>query len=856
MLDLKTIVFCSILINLSLCLPFWITWRYQKVYAGFGWWVLANISLVLGYIFMVLLRDHIPLRLSLPMTFLFFPMAAYLRFEGLLRFFGRESRWYIHGAVLFAIPLLIVAIPLEFGARTALMSAVLAYYLLGMTRVVFSQAQGGVRKLYLLLAIPFFIYGVFLASRCAFAFIAPAQVEIPQNTTTNLIFFSMAMLLDIAVPLNLLMLNEKRVAMELGATERRLNLTIEATRDGLWDWDFPSGKAVFSPHVYTMLGFEPYEFPQTYAAWHSLVHPDDNKGMERDLRGPMVQNNFFSREIRVRTKSGDWNWILVRGRVIEGDDTRQAIRMVGTFSNITDRKRAELDKENLLGEIQLLLDSTEEGIFGVDTAGRCTFINKSGTEMTGYSKEEMIGQDIHCLIHSSPADESADNRPECPMASTLLEGGKIHSDEEIIWRKNGTFFPVTYSSFPVIKEDQIRGAVVTFTDKSETKRVEGILRETEKRYQELVENANSVIIRWNRDGLLTFINEYGLSFFGYRYDEIIGKSLGLIVPARGTSGGDLSTLIQDTLNHPERFVNNINENVCREGRRVWMAWTNRPILDGKGEVVEILAVGSDITSLKEAEEKIRNLNEKLEQRVKDRTRELELANQELESFSYSVSHDLQAPLRHIDGFSLALLEDYSDKLDDAGKEFLERIRQGAQRMGFLINDLLKLSRVSRYEFKYEAVDLSRLVRTIAEELRQNSPGREVDLIIQEGLVGQGDPYLLKIAIGNLLENAWKFSGRAEKARIEFGSDLSQGKNDYFIKDNGIGFDMTYVDKLFNPFQRLHNTRDFPGTGIGLVTVKRIITRLGGQVRAEGEVGRGAAFYFILPQKEIAEGRTL
>jgi light-regulated signal transduction histidine kinase (bacteriophytochrome) len=235
--------------------------------------------------------------------------------------------------------------------------------------------------------------------------------------------------------------------------------------------------------------------------------------------------------------------------------------------------------------------------------------------------------------------------------------------------------------------------------------------------------------------------------------------------------------------------------------------------------------------------------------VRDRTAELEVANQELETFSYSVSHDLRAPLRSIDGFSRILLEDYRDKLDDEGKDSLKRVRAASQRMGELIDDLLKLSHASRTEIRRAEVDLTALASEVAAELTRAEPTRSVHWVIAPGLVATGDPQLLREVIENLLGNAWKFTGKRTDAVIEIGATNAEGMGAFFVRDNGAGFDMAYVGKLFGAFQRLHSTTDFPGTGIGLATVQRIIHRHGGRVWAESEGNRGATFYFTLGAKE-------
>ncbi len=240
------------------------------------------------------------------------------------------------------------------------------------------------------------------------------------------------------------------------------------------------------------------------------------------------------------------------------------------------------------------------------------------------------------------------------------------------------------------------------------------------------------------------------------------------------------------------------------------------------------------------------LNADLEARVGQRTRELAISNQELEAFSYSVSHDLRAPLRTIDGFSLALLEDFADKLNDEGRDYIARVRSGVQRMGTLIDSLLQLSRVTRSELQREPVDLSQLATLVCNELKAADPERGVEFIAQPGITVQGDGRLLRIALENLLGNAWKFTSRTAHGRIEFGSSIRDGRTVYFIRDNGAGFDMQYVDRLFTAFQRLHGDREFKGSGIGLATVSRIVHRHHGTIAAESEPGRGATFYFDLP----------
>jgi PAS domain S-box-containing protein len=419
----------------------------------------------------------------------------------------------------------------------------------------------------------------------------------------------------------------------------------------------------------------------------------------------------------------------------------------------------------------------------------------------------------------------------------LLRNGAVHDVEILFKRKDGSEFWGSHSAWFYPDQGVIEGIMI---DVSHRRWAEDALRRSEAKYKTLFNCANDAIYII-RDSEIIDCNPQTLKMFGCTQEEILAAQSPIrFSPPLQPNGKDTRV----------KFFEKIGKTLAGEPQ--FFEWKhyrydgtpfdaevslNRIELDGE---ILVQAIVRDITERKQAEEKIRKANEDLRRR----SAELEVLNKELEAFSYSVSHDLRAPLRAIDGFSQALLEDYYDHVDEQGQDFLRRVRAASQHMARLIDDILVLSRISRAELRYGTVDLSALVTTVAAELQKTSAKEQIDFIAAPGVTVKGDPNLLRIVVENLLSNAYKFMGN-KSGTIEFGTVMQDGRPVCFVRDTGVGFDMAYMNKLFTPFQRLHRDDEFEGIGIGLATVQRIIHRHGGHIWAEGEVGKGATFYFTL-----------
>jgi PAS domain S-box-containing protein len=564
-------------------------------------------------------------------------------------------------------------------------------------------------------------------------------------------------------------------------------------------------------------------------------------------------------EHRILARDGKTHWVL-ESAVELRDENGVSHGSIGLYQDITERKLAEnalrqseavyrqaIEVANAVPYHQIYNDRSDGG-----AEVEYDFIGEGIRQITGYGPEEFnepLWDSI--TLDRFLLEELAEYSFNDAIQYVRSTENAIWKCEHCIRARDGKIHWVFEAAVELRDENGVsHGSIGLLQDITERKQAEEKMREKDIQFRKLSSNVPDLIFQFTRrlDGTyhVPVASEGIRNVFGCTPEDV---SEDFAPIARVIFPEDSARVIGDIEYSAEHLTFFTCEfRVQIPGRPIqWVYSRSTPerLADGS---ITWYGFNTNITERKQAEEEIRKFNTELEQRVRERTLQLETANKELEAFSYSVSHDLRAPLRGIDGWSQALLEDYHDLLDEQGQKYIERVRSETQRMGYLIDDMLQLSRLTRAEMTRETVDLSDLALSIAGRLQAAKSMPQVDLNIQAGLIAKGDAHLLEIALTNLLDNAFKFTSKRADARIEFGQTELQGQYVFFVRDNGAGFNMAYSQKLFGVFQRMHKVSEFPGTGVGLAIVQRIIHRHGGRVWAEAEVGHGTVIYFTLEEK--------
>lgn len=758
---------------------------------------------------------------------------------------------------------------------------------------------------------------------------------------------------------------QKKFENNLRESEKNLKEAQRVASIGSWEWKSQEDAVLWSDETYRIFGVTPGEFTPTFERILDFIPEEERTDYKAEVDKAMVLKQKFQYGFNIVTKIGEKKSLMIRGEV-NLDDEGRPYGMWGTVQDVTERQKVIRVLEEREKYLDLLLKSMFnafvlfESVFdekGDFVSYRFVYINEAYERITGVKEEEVRGRTVH-EVWPETEPEWIKRYGEVAVTGKPQTFELYHGPTEKLYYCN------VYRPW-----DNNERFCVVFEDITERKKAEVTLRESEKRYKSLFQDAVDgifimefspealeVVRKTKRSGgIFVECNDMMLSIFGAAdRDYFLGKSPEDISPPEQPGGkpsyelayeklkaafegeaqsfewehlkqdgtffyvrvslnrlelGDdvfLQAILSDITKQKEseeeikalaKFPSENPFPVMRIKKEGMITYANKAAgsilekwgievggqvpenwqklmeesfdpenknrveaiekADGKYYSLSLSPVieegymniyGLDVTERRKAVKKLAQYQKNLENLVEQRTRDLQAANEELEAFSYSVSHDLRAPLRSMDGFSRAVLEDYKDKLGERGTDYLMRIRRGAQRMGFLIDDLLQLSRISRHDIKIEEVPLSKLVSSVLERLASEDPERKVRISVRPGISARADEHLIRIALENILSNSWKFTSKKPRARIEFDKTEKNGKTVYMICDNGAGFNMKYKDKLFKAFQRLHSEKDYPGTGIGLVIVKRIITKHGGEVWMESEAEKGATVYFTLPEE--------
>lgn len=645
-----------------------------------------------------------------------------------------------------------------------------------------------------------------------------------------------------AVQVIALDISERKQAEEaLRKALEQLRLTVNAANVGLWDWNLLTNEVYFSPEWKRQIGYEEHEITNDFSEWQSRVHPDDVESALATVQSYLA-NPYpnYKNEFRFRHKDGTYRWILAQASLIY-DDNQRPVRMVGVHIDITDRKIAEealrLSEEKFssafhVGPAAITITRIADGKF-IDA-------NQSFCDLFEFSRDEVVGHTSTELNMWTPEERAK-------LIKKQLETGGLQNYELVAQSKSGRPINLLFSS----KELVINGEachLTTLIDITDRKKAEQALIESEQRYRTLFENMNTGFVLFEVvqdeqgtpvDLIILAANEGFAATTGLNIQEVIGKRLTNVLPGIENDSADwIGTYGKIAVTgEAQRF---------EQGSELLGYYYS--IAAFQAGPKQCAVTFSDITERKLAENALQRLNEELEQRVAERTAQLEAKTHELETFNYSVSHDLKAPLRGIDGYSRLLLEDYMDQLDDDGRTFLRNIRTATDQMHQLIDDLLAYSRLERRDLSKARVNIQELIRTLLAEYTAEKQTRNIVVNVKVPCHTLAtDPEGLAMALRNLIENAFKFTRDTANPVIEIGGRNTETSCIIWVRDNGIGFDMRYHDRIFEIFQRLHRAEDFAGTGIGLAIVRKAIERMGGRVWAESEVGHGATFYLEIPR---------
>jgi PAS domain S-box-containing protein len=663
---------------------------------------------------------------------------------------------------------------------------------------------------------------------------------------------------------------EERLFQEIGRrladglstmlTQRDLQINmkkLEEAQDlahiGNWELDLRNNRLTCSKEAYRIFEIDPQDFGATYEAFLNCVCSEDREAVDDAYTHSLKTKTPYAIDFRLILPDGRVKYVQQQCETYYDHD--RPTRSIGTVQDITDRKLVELNLIKTNSLLNAVIQASPAAIIDLDLEGKVKSIwNPAAEKMLGWTAQEAIGESLP----SVPPGKEEEFRF---FRDSILSGETLNGVEVTRRKKDGS--PIDYSIYGSPLRDEagnIKGNIAILVDITEKKQAEKKLITYQDLLEELVAERTSeleiaknkaqqyldiagvILVAVDLDRRVSLINQKGCEILGYPANEIIGKDwFDIFIPR------SFYQTVMDEFWYPSTVgmkpIDYLeNPIVTKDGKERLIAWHNVLLKDARGNITGTLSSGQDITEYKQAENQIISLNKDLIRRA----RALEDANQELEAFAYSVSHDLRAPLRHIDGFIELLEKRIGTNLNEECRHYVKVISKSAKIMGSLIDDLLAFSRLGRQLMSFDSINLGSMVDDIVRELESDLIQRKIDWQIGNLPIIKGDGPMLRVVLMNLVSNAVKFTQTREQAIVKIGHKYQNTETIVFVSDNGVGFDQAYENKLFGVFQRLHKSEEFEGTGVGLAIAQRIVNRHGGRIWAESIIEKGATFYFSIP----------
>lgn len=627
---------------------------------------------------------------------------------------------------------------------------------------------------------------------------------------------------------------QRQAEQALLDAQRLLSMASRISRQGAWRVDLIDNRVIWSEEVFAIHEL-PYGLTPSVDEAINLFTPESQSTLRTLFQNCVSQGVPYDAELQLIIGKGRQIWTRALAEAVR-DPSGAIVAVQGALQDIDLQKQTELRERTMASRLTTTLEGISDAFFLLDHNWNFVFVNSRAVNTLGGGRVDLVGKN---LWQEFP--QTVGTVAERSYRSAVAEQRTIRFE----W-----FHAVSQAWYEFCVYPTHEGLGIYFQDITQKRMVaeQLLLLQTAVSHLNDIVTITEVGPLEDSELKIVFVNEAFERQTGYSKDEAMGQPLRTLYDSH-TQRTEIDRIYAAVETRESARTELLKYN--KRGDAYWVEIEVVPIADTQGKLTHYVAIERDISERKQSEENILQLNADLEGRVQQRTQQLEAANRELETFSYSVSHDLRSPLNTINGFSQLLLKSNERNLDTKGLHYLSRIRAGAQQMGKMIDGLLSLAKISREPLRLEAVDLSLMVRQIEQACRMREPERQVRVVVEDGLVAQADALLLSVVVQNLFENAWKYSAKRDVANIDVTRQTqADGQVVYAFQDNGAGFDMAHADKLFGMFERLHSAADFEGTGLGLANVKRIVERHGGRIWAQGVLGAGATFYFTLPQTPL------